>query len=44
MAKRVWEGEWTCVLQLSFFSLRSKLDNKVLVFHPIAYKEYSYHE
>ena len=26
------------------FSLRSKLDNKVLVFHPVVYKEYSYHE
>ena len=36
-----------CCLVLSndfFFLLRSKLDNKVLVFHPVVYKEYSYHE
>ena len=32
------------VRQLYFFLLRSKLDNKVLVFHPVVYKEYSYHE
>ena len=31
-------------LAVILFLLRSKLDNKVLVFHPVVYKEYSYHE
>ena len=42
--ERVLPGMLPGVKQLYFFLLRSKLDNKVLVFHPVVYKEYSYHE